>query len=138
MNQVSQITRSAERQSLVAFREFVEIVCRDHPRIDETILYDLKLAVDEACMNIITHGYAGMNPGSIILSVEQSPQQVRINITDFGHAFEPSEAPAPDLEAGINGQEMGGFGLYFIYQTMDEVNYETTGGCNRLTLVKLL
>lgn len=63
---------------------------------------------------------------------------VRRAVTDFGHAFEPDEAPAPDVKAGLEGREVGGFGLFIIYQTMDEVEYETTGSCNRLILSKYL
>jgi serine/threonine-protein kinase RsbW len=138
LNQAYQITRAAELQSLAAFREFIETACKGQPDVSEQVCYDLKLAVDEACTNIITHGYAGMNPGSIILSLELSPQQVKMTITDFGHAFEPGEAAAPDLEAGLADKEMGGFGLFFIYQTMDAIDYEATGGCNQLTLIKRL
>jgi serine/threonine-protein kinase RsbW len=103
--------------------------------MDDQLIYDLKLAADEACTNIIKHGYAGMNPGSIILSLEISPTQVVITITDFGHAFEPSDTPMPDLTASLEGRATSGFGLYFIYRTMDEVDYETSeaGNCLRLT-----
>jgi len=121
-----QITRSAELESLSVFRDFIE-----KAYTDDQICYDLKLAVDEACTNIITHGYAGMNPGSIILSLEIEPNKAVVTITDFGHPFEPSEASAPDVEAGLEDLPMGGFGLFFIYQTMDEINYETTEDGNR-------
>lgn len=133
-----QITRAAILESLSEFREFIDGSCRDHPGIDSQILYDLKLAVDEACTNIITHGYAGMNPGSIILACEVEESQVRLTITDFGHPFEPSEAPKPNIEAALDERPMGGFGLYFIYQTMDQVGYKTTEDGNCLTLVKKL
>ncbi len=133
-----QITRSAELESLSVFREHIEKACKQHKRIDDHICYDLKLAVDEACTNIITHGYAGMNPGSIILSLEMAPNKVVVTITDFGHPFEPSEASAPDVEAGLEDLPIGGFGLFFIYQTMDEINYETTEDGNRLTFIKQL
>ncbi len=132
-----QITRSAELKSLSIFRDFIDKACQQQ-RVDEQICYDLKLAVDEACTNIITHGYAGMNPGSIILSLAMAPDKVVVTITDFGHPFEPSEASAPDVEAGLEDRPMGGFGLFFIYQTMDEINYETTADGNRLTFVKQL
>jgi serine/threonine-protein kinase RsbW len=131
-----QITRSAELESLSVFREFIEEECKQHKRIDEQIRYDLKLAVDEACTNIITHGYAGMNPGSIILHLEMEPDKVIVTITDFGHPFEPSEASPPDVEAELEDRAMGGFGLFFIYQTMDEITYETTANGNRLTFIK--
>jgi serine/threonine-protein kinase RsbW len=79
-----------------------------------------------------------MNPGSIILALDFDPQQVVMTITDFGHPFEPTEPPMPDVEAGLEDRPTGGFGLYFIYQTMDDVRYETTEDGNCLTLVKRL
>ncbi len=138
MRNQHQITRSAEPESLSILREFIEKACKQHKRIDDHICYDLKLAVDEACTNIITHGYAGMNPGSIILSLEMAPNKVVVTITDFGHRFEPGEASAPDVAAGLEDLPMGGFGLFFIYQTMDEINYETTEDGNHLTFIKQL
>lgn len=133
-----QITRSAELESLPVFREFIEKACQEQAEVDDHVCYDLKLAVDEACTNIITHGYAGMNPGSIILKLEMEPNKVVVTLTDFGHPFEPSEASAPDVKAGLEDRPMGGFGLFFIYQTMDEINYETTEDGNHLTFVRRL
>jgi len=138
LNQKHQITRAAEYQSLATLRDFIEATCKGYPGVDDQVLYDLKLAVDEACTNIITHGYAGMNPGSIILAIDLSPQQVTMTITDFGQAFEPSETPMPNVEAGLEDRDTGGFGLFFIYQTMDEVDYECTEDGNHLTLIKRL
>lgn len=138
MGKQFQICRAAELESLPLMREFIDSAVKEHPGIDEQISYDLKLAVDEACTNIITHGYAGMDPGTMILNLEINDNQVRMKITDFGHAFEPSEVPKPDVEAALEDRPMGGFGLYFIYQTMDRVDYKTTEDGNSLTLVKRL
>jgi len=138
VTETHQIARAAERESLADFRDLIESACQQHPAIDDAIRYDLKLAVDEACTNIITHGYAGMNPGSIILTLEVDPHQVVVMLADFGHAFEPSDAPAPDVQAGLEDRLMGGFGLFFIYRTMDEIRYEADEDGNRLTLVKRL
>ncbi len=133
-----QIARAAELDSLPVFRSFIDEACRDLPGMGEKDLYDLKLAVDEACTNIITHGYAGMDPGTILLCVEPGLGQVKITITDFGHCFEPADAPAPDVEAALDDRPTGGFGLFIIYQTMDEVDYAADPCGNRLTLVKHL
>jgi serine/threonine-protein kinase RsbW len=133
-----QITRAAELESLPVFRDFIKSACRENVEIDEQTCYDLQLAVDEACTNVITHGYAGMNPGSIILALELGRNQVVVNLTDFGHPFEPSGAPVPDVEAGLDDRPMGGFGLFFIYQTMDEVQYHTTEDGNCLIFIKRL
>jgi len=129
---------AAELKSLAAFRDLIDAACQEHPDIGPQTCYDLKLAVDEACTNIITHGYAGMNPGSIMMVLELEPHRVVVTLTDFGRPFEPCEPPAPDLKAEPGEGTTGGFGLFFIYQTMDEVHYRTAEDGNHLTFIKLL
>ena len=133
-----QICLAAQLESLAKLRAFIEQICKHQTGIDDQIIYDLKLASDEACTNIITHGYRGMNPGSIILNLELTPAEVILTITDFGHPFEPTEAPMPDVQAGLEDRPTGGFGLYFIYQTMDKVDYRSAEDGNHLILVKNL
>jgi anti-sigma regulatory factor (Ser/Thr protein kinase) len=134
----NQITRAAELDSLPIFREYIKNICKGHPGINDEHCYDVQLAVDEACTNIITHGYADIDPGSIILCLDLFENEISIIIIDFGHPFEPFEIDMPDVEGGLEGMPMGGFGLFLIYQTMDEVNYENTENGNHLKFKKYL
>lgn len=131
------ITKAAYLESLPAFREFIEETCNE-AGVDNDAIWALKLSVDEASTNIITHGYEGLDPGPIILTCLCEPNRVTVTITDFGHSFEPDRAPEPDIEAGLEKREPGGFGLFLIYQTMDEVDYQATEDGNTLILVKRL
>jgi anti-sigma regulatory factor (Ser/Thr protein kinase) len=137
MSQRFQITRAAELESLQIFRDFITDCCAKYEILSDTVL-DLKLAVDEACTNIITHGYKGMNPGSIILSFRILPDRILVQITDFGHRFEPVAGPKPDVEAALEDQELGGLGLYLIYQTMDNIDYNSSEDGNMLTFTKYI
>ena len=137
MSQRFQITRAAELESLQIFRDFITECCARFDIPNDTVL-ELKLAVDEACTNIIEHGYKGMNPGSIILSFRIQPDRILVQITDFGHIFEPVEAPKPDVEAALGDQELGGLGLFLIYQTMDNINYVSSEEGNTLTFTKYI
>jgi serine/threonine-protein kinase RsbW len=130
-------TRAAELDTLGIFRDFIAGICRENGIGAETC-FDLQLAMDEACTNVIQHGYKGMNPGSIILELEVTPEEVTVLITDFGMAFEPSSAPKPDLEAALEDRPEGGFGLFFIYSTMDAVDYRSDAMGNLLILKKKL
>jgi serine/threonine-protein kinase RsbW len=132
------LTLAAELQSLAAFRNLIDTACQQQVGIDAQTCYDLKLAVEEACSNVIIHGYAGMNPGSVMLTLEFSDQQVDVTITDFGHPFEPYEPEPPDLEASLEQGLTGGFGLFLIYQTMDSIDYRTAEDGNHLSFVKTL
>ena len=132
------ITRAAHLESLNDFREFIKEHGASVPGVTEEILYDVQLAVDEACTNIVSHGYAGLDPGSIILDLEVEPDQLRVTLTDFGHSFEPGSAPVPDVGAPIEERELGGFGLFFIQQSVDEMDYQVTEDGNKMRLIKYL
>ena len=137
MSKKHQLALPAELDTLSAFQDFIDEVCQAAGLDDETS-YDIKLAVDEACMNIIEHGYEGMNPGTIIVSIHYGAKQAVIRITDFGHPFEPTEAPEePDHQAVLDGTS-GGYGLYFIHRSVDAINYETSESGNTLTFIKQL
>ena len=138
MTSTNRITRGAYLEALEEFRNFLKQRCLQHPGVTDEILYDVQLAVDEACTNIVTHGYAGMDPGSIILDLELAPDKLVITITDFGHSFEPDSVPTPEVDASIEERELGGFGLYFIYQSMDDVQYKITEDGNVMQLTKYI
>jgi serine/threonine-protein kinase RsbW len=132
-----QTTRAAELETLGAFRDLIDEACHQQGT-DDDACHDLKLAVDEACTNVITHGYAGMNPGSIMLVLEFAPSHVTVEITDFGHPFEPVEPKALDPQVALDDPSKGGLGLYFIYQAMDEIHYRSGEDGNVLTFIKHL
>jgi len=137
MSQRFQITRAAELESLSVFRGFISDCCANFKIPYETV-YQLMLAVDEACTNIVEHGYKGMDPGSIILSFRIEADRILVQITDFGHVFEPTEAPKPDVKAALEDREMGGLGLYLIYQIMDNIDYQASEEGNTLTFTKFI
>ncbi len=138
MGEIHRITRAAYLESLGDFRLFLQEQCAGLPGMDAEALYDLQLAVDEACTNVITHGYAGMDPGSIIVELGLQPGIVRVSITDFGHSFEPANTPAPDPNATVEEREEGGFGLFFIRQSVDQMDYRVTEDGNTMVLTKYL
>lgn len=132
------ITRVAYVEALNDFREFIKEHCRGYPGVDNQLLYNIQLAVDEACTNIITHGYADMDPGSIILDLEMRPDKLIICLTDFGHSFEPGNRSDPAVDIPIEERESGGYGLFFIRRCTDQVDYQVTKAGNTMILTKYL
>jgi len=131
------LTRAAEYETLGVFRDAIaQAGARES--IDAQTIYDLQLAMDEACTNIVEHGYKGMNPGSLMFDMEIAPTQVVMQITDFGRPFEPYEPELPSAQTVMESDKLGGFGLIFIYKVMDAVDYQTTEEGNILTLTKKL
>ncbi len=116
-------------------REFVGEQCA-RAGADPQACFDLKLAVDEACTNIVVHGYAGRAPGEMRVSFRCDEGRMTVVIGDRGRAFDPDQIPRPDLEAPIGERSPGGLGWHLIRQSVDHFQYESDSAGNRLTLVK--
>ena len=128
-------TFDARLDQLAEIRRFVEDACRK-AGADPTACSELKLAVDEACTNIVEHGYAGRT-GPIALTCESDGESVRVVIRDRGAAFDPGSVPAADVTSRWEDRPVGGLGWHLIRSSVDEIDYERDpSGGNRLTLVK--
>lgn len=88
-------------------------------------------AVGEAYNNIVLHGYAGREPGSIQMTIENCPGSVRVVLKDTGASFDPSHSLPPDLAA----LPVSGLGIFVMKSMVDELSY-VAGSTNVLTLVK--
>lgn len=86
--------------------------------------FDVQMAVDEACTNIIEHGYQGDESGTIEISCRQTDEGCTIQIRDFGRAFDPDIVPEPDVKAPLEERPIGGLGLFFMRQLMDSVHFQ--------------
>jgi serine/threonine-protein kinase RsbW len=131
-----EIERDARVENLRAFRDFIENACR-RAGIESSAAFDLKLAVDEACSNIIEHGYAGNEPGPIGVSFDGQGEQVVVEIADRGRPFDPKTVRAPDLDTRWEDRRVGGLGWYLMSRSVDRIGYDSEPKRgNRLTLVK--
>jgi serine/threonine-protein kinase RsbW len=95
-----------------------------------------QLAVDEACTNIIEHGYGGEDRGTIDLVCQVRPEELVITLHDHAQPFDPSDVPPPKLNAPLDELKVGGLGIYFMRQVMDAVEFSYEDGGNKLVLVK--
>ena len=132
-----QIALEPEVKSLAKMRVLIEEVCQA-AGIGSEVIHQIQLASDEACANIIEHGYAGLTPAPLQVRVEIDPRQVIVEISDSGHPFPPVEPPAPDAKALLASDREGGLGIYLMYRTMDEISYRTEDGINTLRMAKKL
>jgi sigma-B regulation protein RsbU (phosphoserine phosphatase) len=90
------------------------------------------LAVHEACANIIEHSYQGDAAQRIDLTVLITPEELAMEIRDYGSK--------PDLAAiqprALHDVRPGGLGTHFMRAIMDTVTYDVspdTGTLLRMT-----
>jgi serine/threonine-protein kinase RsbW len=128
-------------ENLDNVREFVKDAA-DQCGLTGFAVYAAQLAVDEAFSNIIEHAYGGECQEKIECTCLTSDKGLTIQLRDCGHPFDPTIVPEPDIEADLEDRDIGGLGLFFIRQLMDEVDFrfstdlETGKQCNVLRMVK--
>jgi anti-sigma regulatory factor (Ser/Thr protein kinase) len=116
-------TFPGEYKSLKKISEFVVQAARQ-AGLNEHATYQVDLAVDEACCNIIDHAYGGEGLGEMTCSVEINSDRLTVIIKDHGRPFDPSKVPEPKLDAPLEQVKRRGAGFYLMRKIMDELHYE--------------
>jgi serine phosphatase RsbU (regulator of sigma subunit)/anti-sigma regulatory factor (Ser/Thr protein kinase)/transposase len=124
----------ARESRLGEVRDFVTAIC-DEAGFDRRETANTKLAVDEACTNIIKHAYAG-DSGEIEIRIQAEDGALRITILDHGQGFDWESVQTPDLHEYVEVGRKGGLGIFLMNRLMDGVHYESGEDVNRLVLVK--
>lgn len=98
----------------------------------ETVTYNVVLAVQELCANIVQHGYAGQ-AGTIAIRLQTGGRPLGLTVTVEDKAprvFDEAGWLAPNLDE----PKEHGLGIWLIKQLMDEVSYQPELGNNRWQL----
>jgi anti-sigma regulatory factor (Ser/Thr protein kinase) len=130
-----ELTVDGRLENLATITDFVTRAARASG-LDEGATFEVQMAVDEACTNIIQHSYGGEGKGEIALRCELVDGDFVITIRDHGRPFDPECVPAPDLTCSLAERREGMLGLYFMRQLMDEVCFRFDAEGNELTMVK--
>jgi serine/threonine-protein kinase RsbW len=129
----------AQFENLDHVREFVGAAAQKCG-LNASAVYAVQLAVDEGFSNIIEHAYGGECLEKIECKCQLADSGLTVTLRDCGTPFDPSAVPDPDLVAELEERDIGGLGLYFIRQLMDDVEFsfmrdpETGKRCNVLRM----
>ena len=97
-------------------------------------LYAVNLALDEIVTNVVLHGFDKTAGQELIARLSLQQSQFTVEVEDGGRAFNPHDAPPPDLNAPLEKRELGGLGIHLVKSLMDRVDYRRDGAKNILTM----
>ena len=106
--------------------------------IEPSLAGKLRLAVEEAVVNVIEYAYPAGRVGDIEVRLLSDGRLLKVKILDSGIAFDPTTIAKADTTLAANERRTGGLGMLLVRELMSSVNYERIDGKNILTLNKLI
>ncbi len=125
-------------EELINIREFIQLHSLQ-AGLSEAIAFNLALAVDEVCTNIIKYSYKEDFNNTIKLELINSADKLEIDIFDNGPSFNPLVVPEVDKNDYFKSYKKGGLGVVIIKSLVDTINYFPNLGndnYNKLVLEK--
>lgn len=106
--------------------------------IEKSLARQLRLAVEEAVVNVIDYAYPIGSEGDITIKMMSDGHILRFQIIDAGVPFDPTKKEKADTTLSAEDRQIGGLGILLVRELMDSINYEREDGKNILTLIKTL
>ena len=100
------------------------------------VVFKLNLALDEVVTNIISHAYDDADDHQIAIRVALDGEGVLVRVEDDGRAFNPLDAPRPDLGLDLANRPLGGLGVHIVRSVMDALEYRRENDRNILIMRK--
>lgn len=134
--QTFKLSVPSDTANLAMIRDFVERAARRSP-LPPTDLDRLKLAVDEACANVIEHAYGHDATKELTIRVAFDDAKIEVDVIDSGRSYDPTSHAPKTLEELASLRRDGGMGIRIMRMATDDLSWALNEeGHNRLRLTK--
>ncbi len=130
-----ELTLKNDVHEVTRFSSFIKSVI-ERLDIEKSLGRQLRLAVEEAVVNVISYAYPAGTEGGITVKVMSDGETLQCQIIDSGIPFDPTTKEKADITLSAAERQVGGLGILLVRELMDSINYERSDGNNILTLTK--
>lgn len=107
--------------------------CLNKKQANESFLFDVRLACEEAMINAIKYGNKSKGDKAVTITCDITKQAVVITVEDEGRGFDYRNLLDPTQDENL--LKTGGRGLFLIHHIMDKVEFNSKG--NSITMTKV-
>jgi serine/threonine-protein kinase RsbW len=122
---------SADDDDLARLHQWFDALASKLPN---AMHYGMRVALEEAVMNVAMHAYPPNASGEIIIQLRTSPEAATLLVEDSGRAFDSTSAPVPERPVSLPDAEPGGLGLPLLRHYCRDISYTRVGERNRLLM----
>jgi serine/threonine-protein kinase RsbW len=126
-----------ERAEIPRLAGIAETFGADNRLSDDEVMA-VNLVLDELVTNVIENAYDDTGEHEIHVTLALDGAELTVRVEDDGRAFDPLQAPPPDLDLPLEQRPVGGLGIHIVRSMMDAVDYQRRDGRNILTMRKTI
>lgn len=126
-----------DRSEIARMFTLLEEFCEAN-EIPEDDMFNVRLILDEAVINVIVHGYEDSRPHEIHVGLSLHSGALAVHIEDDGIAYNPLDAPPPRFDLPIQQRRIGGLGVHIMKTLARSVAYRRENGRNHLDVEVLI
>lgn len=130
---MKQIIVQVNQESMEIVSTFVETEL-EKAECDFQETLKIMIAVDEIYSNIIKYSHAAYAE----VMIERKDKKIALTFKDNGVKYNPLEKEDPDVTVPLEERIPGGWGIFIVKNSMDDVKYIFKDGMNILTLYKCI
>ncbi len=123
-----------QRSEIARMFTLLEGFCQSHGISDDD-MFNVRLVLDEAVINVIVHGYEDTREHEINVALVLDGGLLAIHVDDDGVAYNPLDAPAPRFDLPIEQRRIGGLGVHIMKTLAKSVEYSRANERNNLDIV---
>lgn len=133
MKLLGNMTFPARMDSLMPSLSFVN-ACTESSSFHKKRAREIELCLEEVLVNIIHYAYPE-SPGEMGISCGLAEDGTMvIEVTDQGVPFDILSVEKPNITANVDERHIGGLGIFFVKQLMDDIQYRRENDKNILKL----
>ncbi|MBF0224438.1 MAG: ATP-binding protein [Desulfobacterales bacterium] len=130
---IKELELPAKLENLNPFMDFISNLA-ENSGFSAKRINDINLAIEEILVNVFNYAY-GNGEGIVKAICSIDDTRFIIEIIDKGSPFNPLVMADPNISEDVEDRKIGGLGIYFVKNLMDEVYYKNIDNKNILTLI---
>jgi serine/threonine-protein kinase RsbW len=132
-NQQLVIRIEARVSALPELLDRLEVYC-DEMELSPRVGHRLTIVCEELAANVAMHGAEGEGGATYVeIAVDCHGGTLYLSIQDDGRPFDPLSQAPPDTALNLEDRKIGGLGIHFVRNMVQDITYERTDTLNRLT-----
>jgi serine/threonine-protein kinase RsbW len=130
-----EISLDGNVKELERLSAWIEGFCVENA-LEGEVGFDLNLALEELFTNSLRHGGCEGMRDAAHVRLRLTGDGVQVEYSDRGAAFNPLDAPEPDLSAPLMERRPGGLGVYMVRRVVQDLRYRRRGESNQITMTR--